>query len=326
MTKAVAQHQVYPLQHTIDTPYLVGPVHCYTAELHGELVLFDTGPPTEEAERFLQDHIDLKRLKHVIITHCHIDHNGQSLWLEQNSDAAIYLPYRDLLKMRHHDERIEKIYNLFISLGFQDRDLKKMREALNRGVIPPSSQDNYLVAEDDIPMHLGIEVLNCPGHSQSDLVFCGNGWAVTGDTLLRGIFQTPLLDIDFKDGGRFKNYQAYCSTIVKLATLRGKRILPGHRYTIENINSTILFYIKKVLYRARQLLPFFNRDCSIAEIIDQLFTRLSDPFHIYFKVSEIIFLQDFLEQPDKLRVSLEQIGLYASVAEDFAQITEHDRL
>lgn len=324
MTKAVTQYLVYPLQHTIDTPYLVGPVHCYTVELHGELVLFDTGPPTDEGRRFLQEHIDLERLRHVIVTHCHIDHNGQSYWLEQNTDAAVYLPFRDLLKMRRHDERVEKIYDLFVSQGFQDRDMRKLREVLDRGVIPPPSQQNYLVAENDIPKHLGIEVLNCPGHSQSDLVFSGNGWAVTGDTLLRGIVQSPLLDIDLEGGGRFKNYEAYCSSIVKLATLREKRILPGHRYAIESINSTILFYIKKVLYRAGQLRPF-SGDYSPAKIIEQLFSHLTDPFHIYFKASEIIFLQDFLKQPDKLRVSLEQIGLYARVAEDFTRVTEHDR-
>jgi 2,4-dienoyl-CoA reductase (NADPH2) len=259
----------------------------------------------------------------VIITHCHIDHNGQSFWLEQNTDAAVYLPYRDLLKMRRHDERLKKIYDLFVSQGFHERVLRKLREVVDRGVLPPPSQENFLVAEEDIPNHLGIDVLACPGHSQSDLVFCGDGWAVTGDTLLRGIFQSPLLDIDFKAGTRFKNYEAYCSSIVKLASLRGKRVLPGHRYAIASIDSTILFYIKKVLYRARQVLPF-SRDYSTAEIIDQLFSHITDPFHIYFKASEVIFLQDFLEQPDKLRISLEQIGLFAGVAEDFARLTEGD--
>ena len=42
------------IQHTINTPYMVGPVHCYAAELAGELVLFDTGPPTAAAQGFLR--------------------------------------------------------------------------------------------------------------------------------------------------------------------------------------------------------------------------------------------------------------------------------
>ena len=70
-------------QHTISTPYMVGPVHCYTGTLAGELVLFDTGPPTEEGRRSLQEQIDLAKLKHILITHCHIDHYGQADWLEK---------------------------------------------------------------------------------------------------------------------------------------------------------------------------------------------------------------------------------------------------
>lgn len=37
------------------------------------------------------------------------------------------------------------------------------------------------------------------------LVYVGDEWAVTGDTLLKGIFQTPLLDVDLIHGGRFNN-------------------------------------------------------------------------------------------------------------------------
>ena len=58
-------------QHTINTPYMVGPVHCYTTEVNGELVLFDTGPPTSSAEHYHTKHIDLASLKYVFITHCH---------------------------------------------------------------------------------------------------------------------------------------------------------------------------------------------------------------------------------------------------------------
>ncbi|MGK2905388.1 MAG: hypothetical protein ACSLFH_03465 [Desulfuromonadales bacterium] len=43
-----------PTQRTLATPYPVGPVHCYSIELAGELVLLDTGPPTAEARTYLQ--------------------------------------------------------------------------------------------------------------------------------------------------------------------------------------------------------------------------------------------------------------------------------
>jgi 2,4-dienoyl-CoA reductase (NADPH2) len=301
-------------QHTINTPYMVGPVHCYSGRLVDELVLFDTGPPTPEARKYLQEHIDLDNLKHIIITHCHIDHYGQAHWLQQNSGAALYLPYRDGLKLLENDRRIEEMYILLFELGFDEAYLKGLRDIFDSGVLFPPFPQQFLVAEKDIPERLGIQVLSCPGHSQSDLVYVGEDWAVTGDTLLRGVFQSPLLDVDLETGGRFKNYEAYCSTIVKLAGLKGKMVLPSHRQTVKNINATLLFYISKLLIRAEQLYPHRNEK-NLMLLIDTLLEgRMQDIFHIYLKASEIVFMKDFLDQPELLRRALEEIDLFNDVS------------
>ncbi len=306
-------------QHTINTPYMVGPVHCYTAELGGDLVLFDTGPPTPQGQRYLQEHIDLDRLQHVVVTHCHIDHYGQSFWLSERSDAAIYLPYRDSLKVLHSEERMQKMYGLLSKMGFSQGFLDELGEFLTRNVLFPPFPKQYLVAEQDIPAHLGIKVLSCPGHSQSDLVYVGEDWAVTGDTLLRGIFQSPLLDVDVETGARFRNYEAYCAGLIKLAGLRDKRILPGHRHTVDSVDAIFLFYISKMLLRVEQLRPY-SRGENVAEIIEKISGgSVKNVFHVYLKASEIIFMQDFLEQPEMLRASLEDIGLFDDLAEHFCR-------
>ena len=306
------------IQHTINTPYIVGPVHCYTAELGGDLVLFDTGPPTAEGRRYLQKHVDLQRLQHIIVTHCHIDHYGQLFWLSEQTDAAIYLPYRDSLKVG--DERLmERMGILLTEMGFDAGYIASLHDFLQRNVLFPPFPENCLIVEQDLPEHLGITVLNCPGHSQSDLVLVGDEWAVTGDILLRGIFQSPLLDIDLQSGGRFRNYDAYCATLLKLADLRDKRILPGHRYTVESVDTCIRFYVAKMLQRVEQLRPY-RREENIAAIIDRLFGgTMTELFHVYLKASEIVFMKDFLEQPQQLRESLEAIGLFDDMAEHFCR-------
>ncbi|MEE4164800.1 MAG: MBL fold metallo-hydrolase [Desulfocapsaceae bacterium] len=306
-----------PTQHTVDTPYMVGPVHCYTIDLDGELTLFDTGPPTGAGEQFLRRHIDLGRLRHVIVTHCHLDHYGLSSWLEKHSEASIYFPSRDIQKVLRHDERLEKMYGLLGALGFSGTYLDRLRESFYRDVMFPPFPQTYLSAEEDIPERLGIEVLSCPGHSQSDLVYTTGNWAVTGDILLRGIYQSPLLDIDLGSGQRFNNYQAYCDTLVKLMRIRGKKILPGHRHRVESVDATILFYIKKTLYRIAQLKPYIG-DYTVAQIIKRVFgDELTDPFHVYLKASEIVFMKDLLETPETLKNALKQIALFDEVAADF---------
>lgn len=301
-------------QHTIKTPYLVGPIHCYTTILDGDLVLFDTGPPTTEARKYLQKNINLKLLKHVIVTHCHIDHYGQASWLEENSDATIYLPYIDSLKITEHDRRMSEMFRLLSGLGFDQEYLDGLWRIFDSGSLVPPFPKNFKVAETDLPEGLGITVLPCPGHSQSDLVYVGEDWAVTGDTLLKGVFQSPLLDVDLEAGGRFKNYEAYCSTIVKLAGLKDKSVLSAHRQTVTDINATLLFYISKLLQRVRQL-HLCQDEENLMVLIDKLLDgRRRDIMHSYFKASEILFMKDFLNQPDLLRRSLERINLFDEVA------------
>lgn len=308
-------------QHTIDTPYMVGPVHCYSLEHEAGLILFDAGPPTDGAREYFHREIELSRLKHVLITHCHIDHYGLARWLEQESDAIVYLPHRDGLKIAQHARRIEMMHQLLAEVGFDDAYLNQLRQIFESGVLFPPFPERYRIAEHDLPPELGIEVVPCPGHSQSDLVYVHGDEVVSGDTLLRGIFQSPLLDVDLETGERFNNYRAYCTSIVRLAALNGKKVLPGHRQSVESVRAILHFYLSKMLIRVEQLLPVKN-ETNVASLIATLFNNgLSDVFHIYLKASEILFMQDFLAEPELLEQSLAQIGLLPEVAGLFAQAT-----
>lgn len=310
-----------PTQHTIDTPYPVGPVHCYTLERDGELLLFDTGPPTAAAREYIKKHIDLKKLKHVFITHGHIDHYGLAYWFEEETDATIYLPHRDVLKITRHTERLESMYSLLVEVGFDTEYLEKLRGIFDSGVLFPPFPEKYRIAEKEIPAGLNIAVIDCPGHSQSDLVYIMGDYAVTGDTLLRGIFQSPLLDVDLITGNRFNNYQAYCRSIVKLAALEGKIILPGHRTSIDSVAGILHFYISKLLIRVEQMLPYKDEQ-NVTKIISTLFNNsMTDVFHIYLKASEIIFMQDFLASPETLGDALREIGLFDKVAAQYCRVT-----
>jgi 2,4-dienoyl-CoA reductase (NADPH2) len=310
------------LQHTLETPYQVGPVHCYSAELAGELVLFDTGPPTDQTRRYLRQHLDLSRLRQVVCTHCHIDHYGLAAWLEEEYGTEVYLPYRDALKIERHAERLSAIGELLIQLGFSCEYVRSYRSMMDDGTVFPCFPKRYQVVEtSELPARLGFEVLPCPGHSQSDLVYATAEWAVTGDILLEGIFQSPLLDVDLETGERFNNYQAYCQTLANLGRLRGLQICPGHRKTVASVEGAILFYVGKLLERTVRIQSEF-RHGTLAEIVLRLFgVTESSPFHLFLKASEVAFMRDFLADPGRLRTALEGIGLFEPLAEEFARVT-----
>jgi hydroxyacylglutathione hydrolase len=302
-------------RHTVMTPYMVGEVHYYSTEINGELVLFDTGPPTPESLAELERTVDLKRLKHLFVTHCHVDHYGLAAYIESHSAAQIYFPRQDALRLRRTKEWLAGLQGLLVAAGFEP-DFGRRLQAIFQAhqTLPPCPKEFEIVEDSAVPGRLGISILPCPGHSQSDLVYLQGGFAVPGDILLRDIFQSPLLDVEAENfSGRFKNYQAYCSSLLNLAALRGVVILPAHRVYVEGVDETIIFYLRKLLERAGQVKRFAHLE-KISDVVNQIFgAALVDPFVIYLKASEIYFMRDLLADPLRLKRSLEQIGLFDQV-------------
>lgn len=134
-------------QHTVQTPYMVGEVHFYSAELDCGLVLFDTGPPTPEGEACLRENIDLKRLKYLFITHCHIDHYGLANYILQHSDAELFFPRKDAIKFQRHNERMERVGELLGGYGFGKDFAVQLRESFERNKIFPARLKSPEAAE-----------------------------------------------------------------------------------------------------------------------------------------------------------------------------------
>ncbi|GFO69899.1 hypothetical protein GMLC_34780 [Geomonas limicola] len=303
---------------------MVGEVHFYSTEIAGELVLFDTGPPTPEGRHVLEQAVDLKRVRHVFVTHCHVDHYGQAAFLQEQSDAEIYFPRRDVLRLRRLEDWIAGVHRLLREAGFSEEYcLKLQRLFLSQDMLAPSPRRYQVLEESNVPDRLGLEVLSCPGHSQSDVVYRYQGEAVTGDILLREIFQSPSLDLDVETfSGRFRNYESYCDSLVKLATLEGDLILPSHRQYLLSVKEALLFYVRKLIDRAGQVKRYAEIDL-VSEVVQQIFgPTLTNPFVIYLKASEIYFMRDFLADPDRLRRALGDTGLFGQVADLFNEVVE----
>lgn len=304
-------------QHTIHTPYIVGEVHCYSTEINGELVLFDSGPPTAEALALLGSEIDLSRLKYLFITHCHIDHYGLAAMIAENSDARILIPRAEAVMLRRRSENLDHLVKLLSEMGCDESITRFIREKTEKEHLVAIPKNFEIVEESDVPIRLGIDWLKCPGHSQSDLVYLYGEHAITGDILLRNIFQVPIFDVDAETlNGRFRNYDTYCESIKSLRRLRGYHIHPGHRWSVESVDHTILFYVRKLLERASQVQKYASAH-SILDVIGGLFGDLlkKNPFFLHMKISEIVFAQDFLEDPCRLKVSLESLGLFEQVSD-----------
>ncbi|MDH4006523.1 MAG: MBL fold metallo-hydrolase [Desulfuromonadales bacterium] len=294
----------------------------YSAELQGTPVLFDTGPDTDEARRYLRENVELDRLAYVFITHCHPDHCGLMRFLQQESDAKIVISRYDLLGYQKLSERIALMSDILEPFGFPESEISRVQEYLIRFDKTIPLPEHYLVLEDfkDYFSSKGLDYLHCPGHSQSDIVYLFDDCAVTGDVVLSELFTTPLLDVDVESlDGRFKSYAAYCQTIRKLMGLDGKEILPSHLAPINRISEPVLYFVSKLLSRAEVLSAHLGEGKSLYQCLLDIF---GDEFYLsdvcFLKISEVFFLYDFLMNPQELAIELEELKLFNEVEKGFS--------
>ncbi|MDH5638735.1 MAG: MBL fold metallo-hydrolase, partial [Nitrospinota bacterium] len=311
-------------RHTLDTPYPVGAVHIYTTDIDGRLILFDTGPPTESAIRYHRENTDFDRLDYVFITHFHPDHIGLAKFFSENSNAKVVASRRDTFRYERSAETTAAMIRVFRHMGFPPQEITRSRKIIEWFEKSTPFTQDYLALEeqDELMARLGIRWMRCPGHSQSDIVYMLGNSAITGDILLREIFQTPLLDVDMETmNSRFCNYTAYCDTIPKLKSIESMRLHPSHREYVDSVDERITWYVGKLIDRATKAAPILLGGANIHDTVGKLFNgQALEPFTLYIKTSEIAFIRDFLDNPGRLIEALKGAGLYMKLAEKFAKL------
>lgn len=307
-------------QHSLETPYKVGNVHIYTAETSEGVILFDAGAKTDWTAEYMRSHIDLDRLRYVFITHCHVDHCGMLSFLEQNSDAEIFISKYDKVIFEAPTDRYAMLADILKESGFPP---SMIESSLGLFDFSGMQSKRYSILEDsaDKLKKLNMSFMRCPGHSQSDIVYLYDGYAVTGDILLEGIVTVPLMDVDFDNfAGRFDSYRAYCDTFVRMIGLKGYTFMPGHRERIKSPAECVAYYVSKMADRALRLKDRLKRE-KVFEIVEDLVPEAEkNPVMSYIKASEIYFLKDMLEDPSYITDRLKEVGLYDRLEQEFKSL------
>ncbi len=201
----------------ITQKYLIA-VNCYLVKIPTGYILIDTGFSTKRSdlERELETAgCKLGDLRLIIITHGHLDHNGNTAYLSEKHDAKIAMHSGD---------------SMMTESGDMFKGVKGLTVAIVRIMLPLARLSKYDSFKPDIALEDGHDlskygfdarVVHIPGHSKGSI-----GILTTGGDLFCG----DLLDNMGKPAKTtiVDDSAELDASVEKLRTLEIKTVYPGH--------------------------------------------------------------------------------------------------
>jgi hydroxyacylglutathione hydrolase len=188
----------------------------YGIDCGGEFVLIDAGVGRETEtiiENLVSDGIQLSQVKHLFLTHGHLDHSGGAAYLRETLKLQVGASRETARAVEQGDERSISLDKAKAAGGYPaDFQLR----------VCPIDQ---LLCEGQRLGTCELEVIATPGHSHDLLSFCLRTEHVrvlfTGDTLFFGgqVLLSNIYDC---------NVQEYVSSLRKLERYDFDGLFPGH--------------------------------------------------------------------------------------------------
>lgn len=231
--------RVHRLEFSVDWP----PGHAAAYVISGdEPILIDAGTPgergAEELRVELDDHgYDPSDIEHVVLTHGHTDHVGQTPTLLEAGSPTVYAPRRIRDRYERDMETVaERTRTNLLEAGLEPEYLDSASERLLsaqrtvRESLPADAVDVWI---DDDPLTVGpheIEPIYSPGHHISHFCFetilDGDRVVFSGDMAMKP-FRAPSLLVNFDDGVE-DSVRTFRATLERLKTYEFDQVFPGH--------------------------------------------------------------------------------------------------
>ncbi|WP_227132846.1 MBL fold metallo-hydrolase [Halorubellus salinus] len=200
-------------------------------------IVVDPGPPGDVAFDSVRSGLEeagigLEGVRHVLVTHWHVDHAGLAPRLATEADASLHLHERDAPLVAAYaterERRVDRDAAALSRWGVPDEHVASIRDADSPSPIPDETPVNDLAAGDAVGP---LAVVETPGHTAGHVAFslhAGDGSradsrVLVGDAALRTV--TP--NVGGGDTRQETPLAAYRTTLDRLAG-EGWRALPGH--------------------------------------------------------------------------------------------------
>lgn len=183
---------------TVSSVFPTGDTCCFLAEgEHGWSVIevgVHTPTAREQWTALLKEiGISFGHIKKIYITHIHPDHAGIAGWLQQQSDAEVFVPRGDLAPWAKYNlpeaDQLEELRRDMLPHGIADEVVQQLAKDINQinqlfkpfPEVSPLDPGDTVCFGDDI-----YQVLDIPGHSDGHVMFLGEQYKslFSGDAFL----------------------------------------------------------------------------------------------------------------------------------------------
>ena len=285
-------------QITMPMPFALRHVHAYAIETDDGWVLVDAGFPSTEAlaifERELTSIVGgLDAIKAVVVTHFHPDHSGLAGWLQERSDAEVYvhrLDWERLAEMRAEEEgSAEAEDGVDTRRWGRERSLREMfRRDMEEIDLP---QPSPTLVEGDSELSIGgrdFRLIWTPGHTPGHLCVLeeASGVLYSGDHILGRI--TPHIGMWAADGS--SPLHEFEGSLQKVAELAPSVVLPAHEAIVEQPKQRITELLDHHEERREETIKAIQGGAaSVEQIAEQVFAkRWDNAMQRAFAISETL--------------------------------------
>jgi len=228
-------------------------------------------------EHLLSTFFGNKRIKSVFVTHLHPDHIGVAYWLQDNTDAVIYMSHDEWVLANNllnlDTESSSVLIDHYTRFGLSDESIQDLisNGPIYRRLINFLPNEVSRIKEGDI-LTIGKrkwEVRIGKGHSPEHVCFWNKNekLLISGDHILPTI--TP--NISLMVLGLQNPLSCYLKTLNDFKILSAKQLFPAHGDSIENVNERIDEIINHHEVTLEKLLKFCSKPKSVNDCAIHLF-------------------------------------------------------
>lgn len=291
----------------LPTPLPVGPVNAYLID-GDPLTLVDVGPKTSDVQAMLESAVGsagyrIEDIRRVILTHGHVDHFGNAMWVVERSGAQIFANPADGPKFAGERWVAENLGKHFTLAGmpptFLNAFIDRMRAI--RALVDPITTFQPLQDGDSVAVGSeSLRVLHCPGHSIGHIcLFHQEGTLIAGDLLLEGISPNPIVEFS-QDGRRIPTLPQYLHSLRRVLLLNCELAYPGHGGPMTNPGARIRELINLHDQRKEEIFGRLGFESKTLFALAQELYQNLDEINMMLAVSEVVGHLDLLLEESRV--------------------------